>query len=118
MAKSDSAIAFAAELFAGLGAVSPRRMFGVVGLFLDGVIFGLIDDERIYLKADETLKDELAAEGSHRWVYPYRKRPRTTNASAFAYFSLPDAAYDDPDEACRWARRALAVAEAKKAAKR
>ena len=33
------------------------------------------------------------------------------------YVSLPSSAMDDPDEASAWARRALAVARAKAAAK-
>jgi DNA transformation protein len=35
-----------------------------------------------------------------------------------SYWRLPEAALDDPDEAVAWARKALAVAEAKAATKR
>ena len=33
------------------------------------MMFALIDDETIYLKADGALKAALAAEGSVAWVY-------------------------------------------------
>ena len=94
--------AFVEELFAGLGPVRIRRMFG------------LIDDETIYLKVDDALKADLAAEGSVGWAYS-RAPGKWTETS---YWRLPEAALDDPDEALAWARRALAVAAAKTVPKR
>ena len=43
---------YISELFAAFGPVKVRRMFGGAGLFADGMMFGLIDDGVIYLKAD------------------------------------------------------------------
>ncbi|THD60957.1 TfoX/Sxy family protein [Phenylobacterium sp.] len=106
--------AFVEELFAGFGPVRIKRMFGGAGIYAGDVMFGLIDDETIYLKADGALKAELAAEGSAAWVYS-RAPGRWEETS---YWRLPEAALDDPDEAAAWARKALAAAEAKKAAKR
>ncbi|HZZ30772.1 MAG TPA: TfoX/Sxy family protein [Phenylobacterium sp.] len=101
--------AFVEELFAGLGPVRIKRMFGGAGIYAGELMFGLIDDDTIYLKADEALKAELAAEGSVSWVYTGRPEPMTNTS----YWRLPEAALDDPDEATRWARKALAVASAK-----
>ena len=106
--------AFVEELFAGFGPVRFKRMFGVVGLFAGDVIFGLIDDETIYLRADEAMRAEMEAEGSVRWVYRFSAKPIGT----MSYWRLPETALDDPDEAAAWARKALAVAEAKAAEKR
>lgn len=106
--------AFVEELFAGLGPVRFKRMFGVAGLFAGDMIFGLIDDDTIYLKADEALRAEMEAEGSISWVYRFSAKPMET----ISYWRLPEAALDDPDAAAAWARKALAVAEAKAAAKR
>jgi DNA transformation protein len=106
--------AFVEELFAGFGPVRFRRMFGVTGLFADELIFGLIDEDTIYLKADAALKAELEAEGSAAWVYRFVAEPRAIGA----YWRLPEAALDDPDEAAAWARKALAVASAKAAQKK
>ncbi|THD55096.1 TfoX/Sxy family protein [Phenylobacterium sp.] len=106
--------AFVEELFAGFGPVRLRRMFGVTGLFANDVIFGLIDEDTIYLKADEALKTELVAEGSVAWVYRFAAEP----VAIGSYWRLPEAALDDPDAAAAWARKALAVAEAKAAGKK
>ena len=45
---------FIRELFQPFGAVSVRRMFGGAGLFVEGVMFGLVSGGEIYLKADAT----------------------------------------------------------------
>jgi DNA transformation protein len=101
--------AFVEELFAGFGPVRIKRMFGGAGIYAGDLMFGLIDDDTIYLKADEALKAELATEGSVGWIYS-RAPGRWEDTS---YWRLPEAALDDPDEAAAWARKALAAAQAK-----
>ena len=71
-----------------------RKMFGGAGLFLNDVMFALIDDETIFLKTDETLAAAMKAEGAVSWIYD--AKDRTSRATIG---SLPDATLDDPDEA-------------------
>jgi DNA transformation protein len=117
MAASAQALEFAADLFAGLGNVAIRRMFGGAGVYALDVMFALIDDDVIYLKVDEALKRDLAAEGSSAWIYTSAKGPRAGIAEQSSYWSLPEDALDDPDTACGWARRAIAAAVARRAPK-
>ncbi len=91
-------------------------MFGAAGLYAGAVMFGLIDDGRIYLKTDEALKRELTAAGAVSWIYTERNGPKAGVPQETGYWSLPESALDDPEEAVAWGRRALAVAEARKAA--
>jgi DNA transformation protein len=117
MAVSSSQIAFAEELFAGLGARA-RRMFGGAGLYAEGVMFALLTEaDAICLKADDTLRADLEAEGSVAWVYTYPSGPKAGQSIEMGYWTLPDAAMDDPADACVWARRALDVALKAQAAK-
>lgn len=94
------------ELFAPLGAVSIRRMFGGAGVYLHGVMFALIASGETYLKVDAALKADLEAEGSGPFVY----EKKTGETAVMAYYRLPDTAADDPVEASHWGRRALDVA--------
>lgn len=100
--------AFAVELFAGLGPVRLRKMFGGAGLYLHDVMFALIDKDVIYLKTDEALAKALTTEGADPWIY--EKNP----AAKHTYFSLPLDAMDDPEAAARWGRRAYEIAAALK----
>ncbi len=116
MSEAAADLAFAADLFSGLGSVQPRRMFGGAGLYAGGVMFALVDEGRIYLKTDAALQADLAAAGAVAWIYTERRGPKAGVPQETSYWSLPEPALDDPEQACAWARRALAVAEARKAA--
>jgi len=105
---------FVAELFAPMGTVSIRRMFGGAGVFRDGLMFALLGDDTVYLKTDAKLRVDLEAEGSAPFLWT---KPSTGEVIDMGYVSLPSSAMDDPDEASQWARRALSVAKAKAAAK-
>ena len=100
MSLSAEQIAFAKELFGGLGDVTTRRMFGGIGIYLDGTIFAVMrSDGAILLKSVDGFGAELEAAGGIHWTH---------DRGAMPYWTLPDAALDDPEEACDWARRAIA----------
>ncbi len=117
MALSDGFADFVAEVFEELGPVSVRRMFGGAGIYADDVMFGLADDDVIYLKTDDALKAELGGAGAQPFLFTPKKGPHAGQPQEMGYWSLPDAALDDRDEAAVWARKALAVARAAKAKK-
>nr|MDQ2705058.1 TfoX/Sxy family protein [Pseudomonadota bacterium] len=47
---------------------------------------------------------DFADAGCSQWIYPNRKTGRDV---AMPYWTVPDAALDDPDEMALWARKAL-----------
>jgi DNA transformation protein len=94
------------ELFEPLGGVSLRRMFGGIGVFKDGVMFGLVDDDALFLKADDTTAGTYKAEGQNPWVYEGMGKQVT-----MPYWRLPERLYDEPDEFREWAIAAFVVAE-------
>ncbi|MEO7053576.1 MAG: TfoX/Sxy family protein, partial [Rhizomicrobium sp.] len=51
------------DLFAPFGKIVVRRMFGAEGLFRDRVMFGLVDDDRIFLKTSDATRQAFIAEG-------------------------------------------------------
>jgi len=94
------------DLFAALGPIAIRRMFGGKGLYAQGRIFGLVAFDTIYLKTDADSAERLRAAGSRPFTYQGKAKP----VAITSYWSLPDSALDDPDEASAWARQALAAA--------
>ncbi|QKC97245.1 TfoX/Sxy family protein [Mesorhizobium sp. NZP2298] len=92
-----------AELFAGLGPVSIRRLFGGKGIYFDGVIVAIVLRGELLLKADEQSAPEFEAEGCKQWTYTGSRHGKLV---AMPYWSIPDSAFDDPDEMTVWARRA------------
>jgi DNA transformation protein and related proteins len=98
--------AFLAELFAAFGPVEIRRTFNFDGLFRDGTIFGLVSDERVFLKTDALSRLAFEAEGAA----PLHYRGRGGADVAMSYYELPARIYDDAGEAAAWARTAYEVA--------
>ena len=98
---------YLAELFAGFGPVTVRRMFSGAGVFADGLMIALVVDGVIFLKADEETIPQFEGEGLSPFSYQ-RKGGRRTIMS---YWRMPERLYDDPDELAGWARRSMAVAQ-------
>jgi DNA transformation protein and related proteins len=107
MAASNSIIEFLKDALAPLGAVSVRRMFGGAMVYIDGAAVGLLDDDIVYFKADDTTKVMFEVEGLGPFVYEGQTRPVT-----MSYWRIPERLYDEPDEMVDWARAALGVARA------
>jgi DNA transformation protein len=110
-------VEFLKDLFAPLGGVSFRRMFGGLGIYRDGVIFGATFGEgSLYLKADEQTRAAYEAEGCGPFVY----EGNAGRPVQMPYWRIPERLYDDPEEFAAWARDAFGAAlraEAAKAAK-
>jgi DNA transformation protein len=105
---------FIRDLFAPFRPVTIRRMFSGAGIFADGLMFGLIVREVIYLKADDTNAADFEAEGSAPLSYTRGRKTGRPREHALPYWRLPERLYDDPEELAAWAARALAAAERKK----
>ncbi len=105
MAVTEEFRAHVRDLFAGIGPVDVRRMFGGAGIYSGDACFALIVDGGIWMRADQALGADYAAAGSEQWLYQGRR-----GGVAMPYWRLPEAAADDPDEAAAWARRSLVPA--------
>lgn len=93
MSLGDGDIAFARDLFADLGGLTHRKMFGGMCLYQDGTVFALqSSDGRLYLKT----RDPVTLFGT-----------QTDQFHTMPYYALPEDVLDDPAQACDHARRAL-----------
>lgn len=107
------------DLFSRFGPVTVRRMFGGAGIIADGLTFAVVFEGVVFFRADERSIPAFKEEGSAPFVYPYAKHPRVRrNPDAAPFWRMPERLYDDPEEAARWAERALEIARRKKAGKK
>jgi DNA transformation protein and related proteins len=105
MAASAEYLDFIKEQLAGFGPVTMRRMFGGAGIFCDGLMFALIADETLYLKADDASQEEFEALSLPPFTYGAKGGKRT-----MSYWRAPEACLDDRDEMTEWARKAYGAA--------
>jgi DNA transformation protein len=82
-------VALVEELLQPVGPVEVRAMFGGHGVFLDGVMFGLIADDDLYLKVDDANRALFADAGLEAFVYQSDGR-----AVTMSYHRAPDVLED------------------------
>jgi DNA transformation protein len=112
MPVSDSFVEFVLEQLDPVGPITSKRMFGGVGVYAGDLFFALLAGDVLYLKADESTRGELEAVGA-RPFQPYPDR-----AGTMQYYNVPVAILEDGDELIRWAKKAVAVAQAARATPR
>lgn len=105
MAGRDEFLAHALELLAPLGRVTARRMFGGYGLYCDGVFFGIVLDNTLYLKADDRNRGDFERAGCEVFSYARKGKRATLN-----FYRAPEDALDAPQLMLPWAKSAVGAA--------
>jgi DNA transformation protein len=101
---SDGFKAFVLDQLSELGDVTPKAMFGGVGLYHRGLFFGIIARDRVYLKVDETNRADYERAGTK----PFKPYPR--RSGTMRYFEVPLEVLESPVDLTRWVRASIAVA--------
>jgi DNA transformation protein and related proteins len=103
---SDGFKSFVLDQLGELGDVTPRSMFGGVGLYQRGVFFGILARDTLYMKVDDRNRREYEDAGMKAFK-PYPGRGGTMR-----YYSVPLEVLESPIELAEWARKSVAAATA------
>lgn len=98
-------VAYVVDLMQCVGPVYARSMFGGHGIYLQGVMFGLVADSVLYLKTDKETENEFRDKGLD--VFTYNKKGKVYRMS---YHQAPEEALEDSEEMRFWSNRAYGVA--------
>lgn len=90
---SDGFAEFVKDCLDSFGQVTVRKMFGGHGVYLDGVIVGLIADDCFYLKASKTTQHEFEKIGSKPFEYA-----RDGKAYKMSYWSVDEGMLESPED--------------------
>ncbi|HZF26889.1 MAG TPA: TfoX/Sxy family protein [Steroidobacteraceae bacterium] len=96
---------FVLEQLAQLRGVTSRRMFGGIGLYWDGLFFGLIDDDVLYLKVDDSNRGDYTARGMEAF-HPFKDKP----LYSMTYYQVPADVLEESELLVQWTRKSCAVA--------
>ena len=108
MSVSDEFLEYVLDQLSQWGNVTARRMFGGVGIYRDGKMFGLIADDIVYLKVDDSNREDFVKAGSSPFK-PYPDKP-----TSMSYFEAPPNVLDQPEELIKWSERSLSIQLKKK----
>ena len=105
MSVSDSFRTFALEqLQRTVPDVRARSMFGGVGVYAGDVFFGLMDDDILYFKVDDSNRGRFEARG----MGPFR--PYGENGEVMQYYEVPADVLEDVELLASWVEASVAVA--------
>lgn len=89
------------ELLEPWGGVSARAMFGGFALYKEGVIFGIVADDTLYIKTDALNRERFIEAGLPAFTYTHKNRNRPSH---MPYHQAPGEALDDADTLRAWAQ--------------
>lgn len=103
MSVDEGLLAWTQESLEPIGPVTMRKMMGGATLYLDGVVFAIMDEGELWFKADGETNAVWDAEGCERFSVTFKDgRVDTMN-----YRRAPSDVYDDAEALQRWARLAV-----------
>jgi DNA transformation protein len=81
-------------------------MFGKTGVFCDGVMLGMVDENTLYFRVDDGNREAFKEAASFPPL-SYVCRGRVIELS---FWRVPERLFDGPDELIEWGRTAMAAA--------
>lgn len=100
---------FLGEVLLDFGEISVRKMFGGYGVYHEGIMFGLVADDTLYLKTDASTEAIFIAAGLRPFEYD-----KGNKVVKMSYYQAPEIIFDDPLEALKWATLAFETAQSVK----
>ena len=103
MGVDEGLYAWTQEALEPLGTVTMRRMMGAAVLYLDGIVFAVIEDDEIWFKADAESASVWDEAGCERFTFTGKDgRVETMN-----YRRAPTDVHDDAEAMQHWAGLAV-----------
>lgn len=103
----SSYITYILEQFGEKKRIRARAMFGGYGLYQDEIFFGLVANDTLYFKVNDTTREKYIK---------HKMKPFSPYGQAVmrSYYEVPVSIIEDTDELDHWAREAYEVAHASK----
>ena len=103
MTLSDDYFNYVEDQLALWSPISSKRMFGVLGLYREGLMFGIIAENKVYLKIDDSNKHKYIKAGST----PLRVFKRKSEVPS--YYELPEEVLEDSEKFMIWANESFEI---------
>lgn len=102
---STEFISYLHEVFASFGNIQAKRMFGGFGIYHQGLMFAIVIDDILYLKADQQSKNAFEQRGLTPFEFD-----RLGKIVKLSYYQAPEEIFDDFEQARIWADLAYEAA--------
>ena len=96
---------YVVDMMQTIGPVYSKKMFGGYGIFLEGLMFALIADSTLYLKADKESEGDFVAKGLEPFTYNKKGKP-----VKLSYFQAPEETLEDIEAMNEWGNSGYSAA--------
>ncbi len=103
MALSNDFFEYVQDQLSPWSNIDKKRMFGVLGLYREGVMFGIIAKDTVYLKVDDSNKNKFLDAGSAPL------KVFKNNSEVPSYYELPVDVLENAEEFIEWAKESYAI---------
>ena len=104
MAVNQSYLDFVLDQLSEFGEITPKKMFGGVGLFHEGLMMGKIGGDTFRLKVDEHNQADYEAQGMKPFFSESKKK-------GMPYWEVPTSVLEDKSVLAEWAQKAYQAAQ-------
>lgn len=91
------------------GPIKSRAMFGGYGIYYGDVMFGLIAENVLYFKVDDTNRQDYLDHDSKPFAYS-----NGTKTVSLPYYELPEEILNNYDELSKWIKKSSDIAKKNK----
>jgi len=106
--QSDYAKYVMGDLLLPVPEVTVRKMFGGYGLYQTGIIFGMIIEDELYFKVDQTNQADYELLGSEPFTYHKNSKPYK-----MGYWKVPSEFLDNQELLIDAIERSVAISRSK-----
>jgi len=107
MAVNEDYLAFVQDQLSEVEDFETKKMFGGIGFFREGIMFGMIGGGVLRLRVDDTNRSSYEDQGMTNYA------PKK-GSKGMPYYEVPQGVLDDKKELANWANDAYEVAVAAK----
>ena len=104
MAFSQDYLDFVLDQLADFGEITHKKMFGGVGIYKDGLMFGGIMGGTLHLKVDDQTRPEFIARGMNSFFHGKKSKKLPS------YYEVPIDIVEDRDALKAWTEKAYEAA--------
>jgi len=103
MTASTDYLDFILDQLSSWKTIHPKRMFGVIGLYVDGHMFGIVAKEVVFFKVDDSnIANYRAADSQVLKLFK-------NNSVVASFYEVPIAVLEDVDQFTVWAEASLNI---------
>lgn len=108
MAVSPDFLDYVLDQLSSWEGVSVKRMFGGAALYREGLAFGMVAQNTVYLEVDDTNNNKYIQEGSSPL------KPFKSQATVLSFYNVPPEIFENSDKFIEWAKESLSIQKKKK----